>query len=89
MAWNRHGSAIWKGMKWLLYAEIAAIGAGYYVWHKMNVSEDYRKQMHEKHPFILEAFYRTAEFGGIADARTNDYRKWGIISEERDAANSR
>lgn len=39
--------------------------------------------------FTPTAFYRTAEFGGIADARTNDYRKWGIISEEGDAANSR
>lgn len=39
MNWNRHGASLWKGMKWLLYAEIVAIGAGYYVWHKMNVSE--------------------------------------------------
>lgn len=39
MNWNRHGASLWKGMKWLLYTEIVAIGAGYYVWHKMNVSE--------------------------------------------------
>ncbi|XP_071832718.1 protein CEBPZOS-like isoform X1 [Apostichopus japonicus] len=89
MNWNRHGASLWKGMKWLLYAEIVAIGAGYYVWHKMNVSEEYRKQMYEKHPYVLEGFYRTGEFGGIRDARSNDYKKWGVISEETNDGTSR
>lgn len=89
MDFGRHGSKIWKGMKWVLYAEIGLVAAGYYVWHKMNVNEEYRKHMHENHPFVLEVFYRTAEFGGIKDARVNDYRKWGVTTDETDNSTAR
>ncbi|XP_038073868.1 protein CEBPZOS-like [Patiria miniata] len=73
------GAALWRFSKYLIAAEVAAFGAAYYVWHKMNVSQDYRRHMHENYPYILELFYRTAEMGQIKDARPNDYRAWGIL----------
>ncbi|XP_071832719.1 uncharacterized protein [Apostichopus japonicus] len=83
MNWNRHGASLWKGMKWLLYAEIVAIGAGYYVWHKMNVSEEYRKQMYEKHPYVLEdcaiKLYTTRirpRYVGFAQRFLQNWRVW-------------
>ncbi|XP_071484717.1 protein CEBPZOS-like [Diadema antillarum] len=72
---------LWTGMKWLLYAEIGLFGAAYYVWHRMNTNQDFRKHMHEKHPTVLEVFYRAAEFGGIKDARVNDYATWGVENQ--------
>ncbi|XP_071962758.1 protein CEBPZOS-like [Antedon mediterranea] len=72
------GRRIWNGMKYVIYVELAALAGGYYVWHKMNINQDYRKYMHKTFPLVLEIFYKTAEYGGIKDARTNDYEKWGV-----------
>ncbi|XP_072027362.1 protein CEBPZOS-like [Amphiura filiformis] len=70
--------AVWKGTKLFIYAEVALIGGSYLVWRRMNRNQEFRKYMHEKYPYILEVFYKTAELGGIKDARKNDYETWGI-----------
>ncbi|XP_054759612.2 protein CEBPZOS-like [Lytechinus pictus] len=76
------GRRLWTGMKWVVYAEIGFFGAAYYVWHRMNTQQDFRKYMHESHPKVLELFYKGAEFGGFKDARQQDYATWGISSKQ-------
>ncbi|XP_033635195.1 protein CEBPZOS-like [Asterias rubens] len=76
------GSAVvWRLSKYLIAAEVVCFGGAYYVWHKMNINQEYRRRMHETHPYVLELFYRTAEMGQIKDARPNDYRQWGILTD--------
>ncbi|XP_033102455.1 protein CEBPZOS-like [Anneissia japonica] len=72
---------IWNGMKYVIYAELVAVAGGYYVFHKMNTNQDFRKYMHYNYPVVLEVFYKTAEYGGITDARKNDYAQWGQITD--------
>ncbi|XP_077993983.1 protein CEBPZOS-like [Glandiceps talaboti] len=70
-----------RGIRVVLAAEAVVFFGAYYVFHKMNTNQDYRQKMHTKHPMVLEAFYKSAEWGGIKDTRQNDYKAWGITDK--------
>ncbi|XP_070578277.1 protein CEBPZOS-like [Ptychodera flava] len=70
-----------RGFKVLLVAEGVCFLGAYYVFHRMNTDQDYRHMMHKKWPSVLELFYKSAEWGGIKDARENDYKTWGITNK--------
>ncbi|XP_077867388.1 protein CEBPZOS-like [Saccoglossus kowalevskii] len=74
-------NAFKKGVKIVLVIEGIFFFGAYYVFHKMNTNQEYRHYMHKKHPTILEGFYKSAEWGGIKDARINDYKAWEITDK--------
>ncbi len=44
----------WTVLYGIVAVEVAAVTATYYVWHNMNVDQDYRKRMNKSHPLLLE-----------------------------------
>eukprot|EP00731_Ephydatia_muelleri_P027988 Em0019g861a len=75
----------WTVLYGLVAVEAAAVLGTYSVWHKMNVSQDYRLWMFQNHPRVLDLFYRSCDLVGDdgARARAGDYRNWGVVSRSR------
>jgi hypothetical protein len=43
-----------KYLKWFIYFELACIGGSYFVWNRMNHSQDFRFFMSKNYPVILD-----------------------------------
>ncbi|XP_075856791.1 protein CEBPZOS-like isoform X2 [Microcebus murinus] len=65
-----------KIFKGVLVAEVMGLLGAYFVFTKMNTSQDFRQTMSKKFPFILEVYYRSIEQSGMYGIRIQDQEKW-------------
>ncbi|XP_060058618.1 protein CEBPZOS-like [Erinaceus europaeus] len=65
-----------KIFKGVLVAEVASLLGSYYLFNKMNSSQDFRQTMSKKYPFILEVYYKSIEQSGMYGLRQQDQEKW-------------
>ncbi|XP_028018239.2 protein CEBPZOS isoform X1 [Balaenoptera acutorostrata] len=65
-----------KIFKGVLVAELAGIFGAYFLFKKMNTSQDFRQTMSKKFPFILEVYYKSIEHSGMYGIREQDQEKW-------------
>ncbi|XP_031322706.1 protein CEBPZOS isoform X1 [Camelus dromedarius] len=65
-----------KIFKGVLVAELVGIFGAYFLFKKMNTSQDFRQTMSKKFPFILEVYYKSIEQSGIYGIREQDQEKW-------------
>ncbi|XP_037656965.1 protein CEBPZOS-like [Choloepus didactylus] len=54
-----------KIFKGILVAEVMGIFGAYFLFNKMNTSQDSRQTMSKKFPFILEVYYKSLEHSGM------------------------
>ncbi|XP_014441259.1 protein CEBPZOS [Tupaia chinensis] len=71
---------IFKG---LLVAELMGILGAYFLFTKMNTSQDFRHTMNKKFPFILEVYYKSIAQAGVYGIGEQDQEKW-LISKNED-----
>uniref|UniRef100_A0A2K6FFS7 CEBPZ opposite strand n=1 Tax=Propithecus coquereli TaxID=379532 RepID=A0A2K6FFS7_PROCO len=65
-----------KIFKGILVAELVGLFGAYFLFTKMNTSQDFRQTMSKKFPFILEVYYRSIEQSGMYGIRVRDQEKW-------------
>ncbi|XP_040080579.1 protein CEBPZOS isoform X2 [Oryx dammah] len=65
-----------KIFKGVLVAELMGIFGAYFLFNKMNTSQDFRHTMSKKFPFILEVYYKSIEHSGTYGIREQDQEKW-------------
>uniref|UniRef100_A0A4X1U0E9 CEBPZ opposite strand n=4 Tax=Suina TaxID=35497 RepID=A0A4X1U0E9_PIG len=65
-----------KIFKGVLVAELVGIFGAYFLFKKMNTSQDFRQTMSKKFPFILEVYYKSIEQSGMYGIREQDQEKW-------------
>nr|XP_044628190.1 protein CEBPZOS isoform X1 [Equus asinus]XP_044628191.1 protein CEBPZOS isoform X1 [Equus asinus]XP_044628192.1 protein CEBPZOS isoform X1 [Equus asinus]XP_044628193.1 protein CEBPZOS isoform X1 [Equus asinus] len=65
-----------KIFKGVLVAELFGIFGAYFLFTKMNTSQDFRQTMSKKFPFILEVYYKSIEQSGMYGIREQDQEKW-------------
>ncbi|XP_075391438.1 protein CEBPZOS isoform X2 [Tenrec ecaudatus] len=65
-----------KIFRGVLVAEIAGVFGAYFLFNKMNTSQDFRQTMNKKFPFILEVYYKSIEQSGMYGIREQDQEKW-------------
>ncbi|XP_012583049.1 PREDICTED: protein CEBPZOS isoform X1 [Condylura cristata] len=65
-----------KIFKGVLVAELIGVFGAYYLFNKMNTSQDFRQTMNKKFPFILEVYYKSIEQSGVYGLREQDQEKW-------------
>ncbi|XP_037691963.1 protein CEBPZOS-like [Choloepus didactylus] len=58
-----------KIFKGILVTEVMGISGAYFLFNKMNTSQDFRQTMSKKFPFILEVYYTSLEYSGIYGIR--------------------
>ncbi|XP_014440266.1 protein CEBPZOS-like [Tupaia chinensis] len=60
-----------KIFKGVLVAELMGVFRAYFLFTKMNTSQEFRHTMNKKFPFILEVYYKSIEQSGMYwDQRT-------------------
>ncbi|XP_055978801.1 protein CEBPZOS [Sorex fumeus] len=65
-----------KIFKGVLLAELVGVFGAYFLFKKMEASQDFRQTMSKRFPFILEAYYKSIEHSGIHGIREQDQEKW-------------
>ncbi|XP_071064872.1 protein CEBPZOS isoform X1 [Dasypus novemcinctus] len=65
-----------KIFKGILVAEVIGIFGAYFLFNKLNTSQDFRQTMSKKFPFILEVYYKSIEQSGMYGIRQQDQEKW-------------
>ncbi|XP_047577972.1 protein CEBPZOS-like [Lutra lutra] len=70
---GRPAKKIFKGV---LVAELLGVFGAYFLFNKMNTSQDFRQMMSKKFPFILEVYYKSIEQSGMYGVREQDQEKW-------------
>ncbi|XP_076990120.1 protein CEBPZOS isoform X1 [Tamandua tetradactyla] len=65
-----------KIFKGILVAEVMGLFGAYFLFNKMNTSQDFRHTMSKKFPFILEVYYKSLEHSGMYGTRQQDQEKW-------------
>ncbi|XP_023985544.1 protein CEBPZOS-like [Physeter macrocephalus] len=65
-----------KIFKGVLVAELVGIFGAYFLFKKMNTSQDFRQTMSKKFPFILEVYYKSIEHSRMYGIREQDQEKW-------------
>ncbi|KAM9050518.1 protein CEBPZOS-like [Megaptera novaeangliae] len=65
-----------KIFKGVLLAELVGIFGAYFLFKKMNASQDFRQTMSKKFPFILKVYYKSTEHSGMYGIREQDQEKW-------------
>ncbi|XP_014437452.1 protein CEBPZOS-like [Tupaia chinensis] len=65
-----------KIFKEVLIAELLGVFRAYFLFTKINVSQDFRHTMNKKFPFILEVYYKSIEQSGMYGVREQDQEKW-------------
>ncbi|XP_059973051.1 protein CEBPZOS [Mesoplodon densirostris] len=65
-----------KIFKGVLVAELVGVFGAYFLFKKMNTSQDFRQTMSKKFPFILEVYYKSIEHSGMYGIREQDQEKW-------------
>nr|XP_012804586.2 protein CEBPZOS [Jaculus jaculus]XP_044993318.1 protein CEBPZOS [Jaculus jaculus] len=65
-----------KIFKGVLIAELMGVFGAYFLFSKMNTSQDFRQTMNKTCPFILEVYYKSIEQSGMYGIREQDQEKW-------------
>ncbi|XP_046924394.1 protein CEBPZOS isoform X1 [Lynx rufus] len=65
-----------KIFKGVLVVELVGVFGAYFLFNKMNTSQDFRQTMSKKFPFILEVYYKSIEQSGMYGVREQDQEKW-------------
>ncbi|XP_019061160.1 protein CEBPZOS [Fukomys damarensis] len=65
-----------KILKGVLVAELMGAFGAYFLFNKMNTSQDFRQTMSKKFPFILEVYYKSIEQSGVYGTREQDQKIW-------------
>lgn len=65
-----------KIFKGVLAAELVGVFGAYFLFKKMNSSQDFRQTMSKTFPFILEVYYKSIEQSGMYGVREKDQEKW-------------
>uniref|UniRef100_A0A8D2B070 Protein CEBPZOS n=1 Tax=Sciurus vulgaris TaxID=55149 RepID=A0A8D2B070_SCIVU len=65
-----------KIFKGILVAELMGVFGAYFLFNKMNASQDFRQTMNKKFPFILEVYYKSIKQAGMYGIRKQDQEKW-------------
>ncbi|XP_064430853.1 protein CEBPZOS-like [Mirounga angustirostris] len=65
-----------KIFKGVLVVELLGVFGAYFLFNKMNASQDFRQTMSKKFPFILEVYYKSIEQSGMYGVREHDQEKW-------------
>ncbi|XP_035223589.1 protein CEBPZOS-like [Stegodyphus dumicola] len=73
---------LWKTAKWAVIggaaADIICLAGGYYFYHQMKNSRDFRYKIYNYDPRFVDVYYRANEKFGDGTERKNDYSEWGI-----------
>ncbi|XP_047413573.1 protein CEBPZOS-like [Sciurus carolinensis] len=65
-----------KIFKGILVAELMGVFGAYFLFNKMNTSQDFRQTMNKKFPFILEVYYKSIKQAEMYGIRKQDQEKW-------------
>ncbi|XP_044516901.1 protein CEBPZOS isoform X2 [Gracilinanus agilis] len=65
-----------KIFKGILALELVGITGAFFLFNKMNTSQDFRHTMSKRFPFILEVYYKSNEWAGLYGIREHDQEKW-------------
>lgn len=65
-----------KILKGVLAVELVGVFGAYYLFQKMNSSQDFRQTMSKRFPFILEVYYKSIEQSGLYGTREQDQENW-------------
>ncbi|XP_042908218.1 protein CEBPZOS [Parasteatoda tepidariorum] len=73
---------LWKTMKWGaiigLGIDAVSLAGGYYLYHQLTRSRDFRYKVFNYDPRILDVYYRANEKYGDGKIRHEDLEKWGV-----------
>ncbi|XP_019290755.1 protein CEBPZOS-like [Panthera pardus] len=58
-----------KILKGVLVVEFVGVFGAYFLFNKMDTSQDVRQTMSKKFPFILEVYYKSVEPSGMYGVR--------------------
>ncbi|KAG8187221.1 hypothetical protein JTE90_020652 [Oedothorax gibbosus] len=58
--------------------DAALLGGGYYCYHQMRNSPDFRYKIYHQDERFLDVYYRANEKYGDGKARQMDYKLWNI-----------
>uniref|UniRef100_A0A8C9A429 Protein CEBPZOS-like n=1 Tax=Prolemur simus TaxID=1328070 RepID=A0A8C9A429_PROSS len=64
-----------KIFKGVLVAELVGLFGAYFLFNKINASQDFRQTMSKKFPFILEVYHRSTEQSRMYGIREQDQEK--------------
>ncbi|XP_039604033.1 protein CEBPZOS-like [Polypterus senegalus] len=70
-----------KLFKGILIAEVLGVFGAYWLFHKMNTSQDFRNTMNKKFPSILQIYYKSNELAGIYGIKEKDEEAWSYKKE--------
>ncbi|XP_038670517.1 protein CEBPZOS-like [Scyliorhinus canicula] len=65
-----------KLFKGVLFVEVAGAVGAYWLFHRMNVSQEFRHTVNRRFPSILEVYYKSNEWAGIYGIREQDQETW-------------
>ncbi|XP_028629272.1 protein CEBPZOS isoform X2 [Grammomys surdaster] len=65
-----------KIFKGVVAAEVVGVFGAYFLFKKMDSSQDFRQTMSKTFPFILEVYYKSMEQSGMHGIREKDQQKW-------------
>lgn len=68
--WTVRGAAV------VIAVEVAGFLVSYAFWNKVNKDIDFRHQLQEKFPLVLESYYKVDEILGEGTIRTTDHECW-------------
>ncbi|XP_043551485.1 protein CEBPZOS-like isoform X2 [Chiloscyllium plagiosum] len=60
----------------VLIVEVAGVIGAYWLFHRMNTSQEFRHSMNKRFPSILEVYYKSNEWAGIYGIREQDQETW-------------
>ncbi|XP_045665022.1 protein CEBPZOS isoform X1 [Ursus americanus] len=65
-----------KIFKGVLVVELLGVFGAYFLFNKMNTSQDFRQTMSKKFPFILEGKLKFGEMEKLTKSSTTSLKKW-------------
>ncbi|XP_060687323.1 protein CEBPZOS-like [Hemiscyllium ocellatum] len=60
----------------VLIVEVAGVIGAYWLFHRMNTSQEFRHSINKRFPSILEVYYKSNEWAGIYGIREQDQETW-------------
>ncbi|GIX81235.1 uncharacterized protein CEXT_724321 [Caerostris extrusa] len=58
--------------------DAVCLAGGYYMYHQMKNSSEFRYKIYKYDERLVDVYYRANEKYGSGSARQDDYEKWGI-----------
>ncbi|XP_069787070.1 protein CEBPZOS-like [Narcine bancroftii] len=62
--------------KGVVLLEVAGVIGAYWLFHRMNTSQEFRYKVNGRFPSILEVYYKSNEWAGIYGTREMDKETW-------------